>query len=102
MQRSGEHMSSADLCYMSAIELSAAIRTKKVSPVEIINSILTRIEQLNPKLNAFCLVTADAARQAAQAAEQAVMRGESLGPLHGVPVSIKDLIVTKGVRTMRG
>jgi aspartyl-tRNA(Asn)/glutamyl-tRNA(Gln) amidotransferase subunit A len=95
-------MSDADLCYMPATELAAAIRTKKVSPVEVANAVLGRIEQLNPKLNAFCLVTSDAARQAARAAEQAVMRGETLGPLHGVPVSIKDLVITKDVRTMRG
>jgi aspartyl-tRNA(Asn)/glutamyl-tRNA(Gln) amidotransferase subunit A len=91
-----------DLCYMPATDLAAAIRTKQVSPVEVVDTILARIEQLNPRLNAFCLVTADAARQAAQAAEQAMMRGEALGPLHGVPVSIKDLVLTKGVRTMRG
>jgi aspartyl-tRNA(Asn)/glutamyl-tRNA(Gln) amidotransferase subunit A len=87
---------------MPATDLAAAIRSKQVSPVEVINAVLARIEQLNPRLNAFCLVTAEAARQAAQAAEQAVMRGEPLGPLHGVPVSIKDLVLTKGVRTMRG
>jgi aspartyl-tRNA(Asn)/glutamyl-tRNA(Gln) amidotransferase subunit A len=95
-------MSATDLCYMPATELAAAIRTKKVSPVEVIDAVLARIDQLNPQLNAFCLVTAEEARQAAQAAEQAVMRGETLGPLHGVPVSIKDLVITKGIRTMRG
>jgi aspartyl-tRNA(Asn)/glutamyl-tRNA(Gln) amidotransferase subunit A len=95
-------MADEALCYMTATDLATAIRTKKVSPVEVIATVLARIEQLNPKLNAFCVVTADAARQAAQAAEQAVMRGDALGPLHGVPVSIKDLVVTKGVRTMRG
>jgi aspartyl-tRNA(Asn)/glutamyl-tRNA(Gln) amidotransferase subunit A len=95
-------MSDTDLCYMPATDLVAAIRAKQVSPVEVVNAILARIEQLNAQLNAFCLITADAARQAAQAAEQAVMRGEPLGPLHGVPVSIKDLVITKGVRTMRG
>jgi aspartyl-tRNA(Asn)/glutamyl-tRNA(Gln) amidotransferase subunit A len=95
-------MSDTDLCYLPATDLAAAIRTKQLSPVEVMNTILARIEQLNPRLNAFCLVTADAARQAAQAAERAVMRGEALGPLHGVPVSIKDLVITQGVRTMRG
>ena len=95
-------MLDTDLCYMPATDLAAAIRTKQVSPVEVVNAVLARIEQLNPRLNAFCLVTADAARQAAQAAEHAVMRGEPLGSLHGVPVSIKDLVLTKGVRTMRG
>jgi aspartyl-tRNA(Asn)/glutamyl-tRNA(Gln) amidotransferase subunit A len=91
-----------DLCYMPATDLAVAIRTKQVSPVEVINAVLSRIEQLNPRLNAFCLVTDEAARQAARGAEQAVMRGEPLGPLHGVPVSIKDLVITKGIRTMRG
>jgi aspartyl-tRNA(Asn)/glutamyl-tRNA(Gln) amidotransferase subunit A len=95
-------MSDTDLCYMPATDLAAAIRTKQVSPVDVVNAVLARIEQLNPRLNAFCLITAEAARQAAQASEQAVMRGEPLGPLHGVPVSIKDLVITKGVRTMRG
>jgi aspartyl-tRNA(Asn)/glutamyl-tRNA(Gln) amidotransferase subunit A len=87
---------------MSALELATAIRTKQVSPVELINVVLARIERLNPTLNAFSLVTTEAARQAAQAAEQAVMRGDTLGPLHGVPVSIKDLVITKDIRTMRG
>src|SRR5919109_3739581 len=95
-------MAAADLWYMTAIELTDAIRTKRVSPVEVTNAALPRIERLTPRLNAFCLVTAESARQAAQAAEQAVMRGEALGPLHGVPVSVKDLVITKGVRTMRG
>jgi aspartyl-tRNA(Asn)/glutamyl-tRNA(Gln) amidotransferase subunit A len=95
-------MSDTDLCHITATDLAAAIRMKKVSPVEVVNATLARIEQLNPRLNAFCLVTADAARQAAQDAERAVMRGEVLGPLHGVPVSIKDLVITQGVRTMRG
>ncbi len=95
-------MSDADLCYLSATDLAVVIRTKQVSPVEVVDVVLARIEQLNPRLNAFCLVTADAARQAAQAAEHAVMHGEPLGPLHGVPVSIKDLVLTKGMRTMRG
>jgi Asp-tRNA(Asn)/Glu-tRNA(Gln) amidotransferase A subunit family amidase len=95
-------MSDTDLCYLSATDLAAAIRTKQVSPVEVVNAVLSRIERLNPQLNAFCLVTADTARQAAQAAERAVMHGDRLGPLHGVPVSIKDLVITKDVRTMRG
>jgi aspartyl-tRNA(Asn)/glutamyl-tRNA(Gln) amidotransferase subunit A len=95
-------MSDTDLCFMPATDLAAGIRTKEVSPVEVLNAVLARIERLNPQLNVYCLVTADAARIAAQIAEQAVMRGETLQPLHGVPVSIKDLVITKGVRTMRG
>src|SRR5258708_7218268 len=95
-------MSDMGLCFMSATELVIAIRTKQVSPVEVTEAILAQIERLNPELNAFCVVTADSARQAARTAEQAVMRGETLGPLHGVPVSIKDLVITKGIPTRRG
>jgi aspartyl-tRNA(Asn)/glutamyl-tRNA(Gln) amidotransferase subunit A len=95
-------MPETDLCFLTAMELATAIRAKHVSPVAVVNAVLSQIDRLNLKLNAFCQVTADAARHAAQAAEQAVMHGEPLGPLHGVPVSIKDLVITKGVRTMRG
>jgi Asp-tRNA(Asn)/Glu-tRNA(Gln) amidotransferase A subunit family amidase len=95
-------MESVELCYMPAVELAAAIREKRVSPVEVVDAFLARIERLNPAINAYCTVTAEAARAAAKAAEAAVMAGRSLGPLHGVPVSIKDLVVTKGVRTTWG
>ncbi|MBI3988932.1 MAG: amidase [candidate division NC10 bacterium] len=95
-------MPTDDLCYMPATEMAQAIRAKRVSPVEVIDAILARIERLNPGLNAYCTVTAEAARKAAREAEAAVLRGDPLGPLHGVPVSIKDLIITKGVRTTWG
>ena len=95
-------MSAVDLAYTPATELAALIRSKKLSPVELTRSVLERIERLNPTLNAFCTVTADAALAAARAAEQAVMRGERLGPLHGLPFSVKDLALTKGVPTKFG
>ena len=95
-------MSEADLRYAPAAQLAALIRAKKLSPVELTRATLERIERLDPALNAFCTVTADAALAAAREAEQAVMRGAPLGPLHGLPVSIKDLALTKGVRTMGG
>ncbi len=95
-------MADKELCLMPATEMAAAIRDKKLSPVEAVDAALGRIEELNSKLNAFCTVTADAARDAAKSAEEAVGRGEELGPLHGVPVSIKDLVFTKGVRTTLG
>ena len=96
-------MAQDELCWLSATELAAAIRRKKLSPVEVIGAVLSRIERLNPTLNAFCTVTADAARREARAAERALMRkGARLGPLHGVPFSIKDLVITKGVRTTWG
>jgi aspartyl-tRNA(Asn)/glutamyl-tRNA(Gln) amidotransferase subunit A len=95
-------MNELELCYRPATELAQDIATKRLSPVEIVDAFLARIERLNPTLNAYCTVTADQARAAARRAEEAVMRGAALGPLHGVPVSIKDLILTQGVRTTRG
>jgi aspartyl-tRNA(Asn)/glutamyl-tRNA(Gln) amidotransferase subunit A len=95
-------MDAIDLCYMPALELGEAIRAKKVSPVEVVDAVLARIERLNPTLNAYCTVTAAAARAAAKEAEAVVMRGDALGTLHGIPVSIKDLVATKGVRTTHG
>ena len=91
-----------ELCFMSAIELAAAIRDRKVSPVEVIDSVYVRIHAINPKINAFCTLTEEKARRAAREAEAAVMRGGRLGLLFGVPVSIKDLLLTQGVRTMFG
>lgn len=95
-------MPSHDLTLLTAWELAARIRSKQVSPVEVVEAVLARIEAVNPRLNAYCLVTADAARQAARAAEATLMRGEALGPLHGVPFSVKDLVITKGIRTAFG
>ncbi len=95
-------MHADDLAFLSASDLSAAIRAKRVSPVEVVAAVLDRIERLNPRLNAYCTVTAESARREAQAAEAAVMRGDALGPLHGVPVSVKDLVITRGVRTTFG
>ncbi|MBW2085495.1 MAG: amidase, partial [Deltaproteobacteria bacterium] len=90
------------ICYRPAVELARMIREKKLSPIEVVNAFLQRIEEINPKVNAFCTMTAETAVEEAQRAEQAVMDGEPLGPLHGLPFSIKDLVYTKAVRTMRG
>lgn len=95
-------METAELCYMPAAEMAAAVKARKLSPVEVVDAVLARIDRLNPTLNAYCTVTHDEARAAAKAAEAAVMRGDETGILHGVPVSIKDLIMTKGVRTTWG
>lgn len=91
-----------ELCFTPATALADMIRRKVVSPVEVIDAVLARIAQVNPQINAFCMVTGEQARAEAQAVEQAVMRGDNLGPLGGVPISIKDLTYTKGVRTTRG
>ncbi|HTI56617.1 MAG TPA: amidase [Verrucomicrobiae bacterium] len=90
-------MNATDLAYTSATDLLVSIRSKALSPVEVTRAVLERIERVNPTINAFCTVTGDTALAAARAAEAAVMKGERLGPLHGVPVSIKDLALVKGV-----
>jgi aspartyl-tRNA(Asn)/glutamyl-tRNA(Gln) amidotransferase subunit A len=95
-------MSATDLCYTPASELAGLIRVKTLSPVELTRAVLERIERLNPRLNAFCAVTADAALAAAREAEDAVTKGRPLGPIHGVPFTIKDLHFTRGVKTMSG
>src|SRR6266536_4567029 len=85
-----------DLCFPPTTEIAAQIRTKRLSPVEIVDAVLRRGETLNPRLNAFCFLHADEARESARAAEAAVMRGDVLGPLHGVPISIKDNVCVAG------
>lgn len=95
-------MDTTDLCFTPATELAGLIRRKEVSPVEVTEAVLARIDRLNPRLGAYCTVTAERALADARAAEDAVLRGEPLGALHGVPISIKDLTITKGVRTTRG
>src|SRR5438445_8686170 len=91
-----------DLAYTSAAELAALIAQRVVSPVEIVDIVLDRIEKTQPTLNAFITVCADEARAAAKEAEAAVMRGDALGPLHGVPFAVKDLVNTAGLRTTFG
>jgi Asp-tRNA(Asn)/Glu-tRNA(Gln) amidotransferase A subunit family amidase len=95
-------MPDEELCYMPAIELAAAIRARRLSPVEVTTAVLRRIEQVNPKINAYCTLVADAALSDARAAEAAVMQGGVVGPLHGVPISFKDLTLTAGIRTTFG
>ena len=83
----------------SILETSELLRQGSVSPVELTTDCLARIEKLNPKLNAFITVTADAALAAARQAEAEIRRGDWRGPLHGIPLALKDLIDTAGVRT---
>jgi aspartyl-tRNA(Asn)/glutamyl-tRNA(Gln) amidotransferase subunit A len=85
-----------------ALTLARRIRARDVSPVEVVDAVLGRIEALQPTVNAFITVTADEARAAARRAEAAVMAGGPLGPLHGVPFSVKDLVFTAGIRTTMG
>ena len=96
-------MATTELCWLPATTLAAMIRAKKVSPVELVHAVLDRIARLNPKLNAYVTVTAEAARAHAKSAERGLMRRSArLGPLHGIPFSVKDLVITKGVRTTFG
>src|ERR1041385_2168213 len=95
-------MTDADLCHTPATELAALIRSRRLSPVELTHAVLARIEAVNPALHAFCTPTPELALADARRAEEAVMRGQALGPLHGIPYSIKDLAFTRGLRTMGG
>ena len=84
-------MTDADLGFLPATELAPMIRAKAISPVEVTQAILRRIERLEPRLNAFATLAADQAMDAARAAEKSLMAGGPLGRLHGIPVTIKDL-----------
>jgi aspartyl-tRNA(Asn)/glutamyl-tRNA(Gln) amidotransferase subunit A len=92
---------SSNIFYSDATKLAELIRTREVSPVEVVQAHLDRIEAVNPKINAIVTVAYDAL-EAAKAAEAAVLAGEELGPLHGVPITAKDSIDTAGVLTQRG
>jgi Asp-tRNA(Asn)/Glu-tRNA(Gln) amidotransferase A subunit family amidase len=98
----GGVMETTELCWKPARELARLIRAQEVSPVEVVEAFLARIERINPQINAYCTVTADQARAAAREAEAAIQAGERLGPLHGVPFSLKDLTPTRGIRTTMG
>ena len=91
-----------DLLFMPATTAAALIRARKLSPVEYVDAVLAAIDREQPRLNAFVTVMHEQARSDASAAEQAVMAGSPLGPLHGVPIHIKDLVDVAGVRTTHG
>jgi aspartyl-tRNA(Asn)/glutamyl-tRNA(Gln) amidotransferase subunit A len=88
--------------FMTAIDVAGLIRARDISAVEVVTDVLDRIETTQPTLNAFITVARDDALRAAQRADEAVRRGDVLGPLHGVPVSVKDIINTAGLRTTWG
>lgn len=91
-----------DLAFLSIDEVARLIRTKAISPVELLEHVLARVERLNPKINAFITVLADEARRAARLAEREILRGRYRGLLHGLPISLKDNFWTRGVRTTAG
>ena len=88
-----------NLAYSTAADLLNLIKTKQVSPVELVELFLQRIDDLDHYLNSYLLVTDDIALRQAKAAENAIMRGDDLGPLHGLPIPIKDNQMTGGIRT---
>lgn len=91
-----------DLCFTSAVDLAAMIRTKKVSAREVMQAHLAQIERVNPKVNSVVTLVADRALADAAAADADLARGKVRGPLHGLPIAHKDLIATKGIRTTQG
>ena len=95
-------MDAADLCYTSALDLGRMIRAGEISPVEIATAVLERLDRLNPTLNAFLTPTPDLALECARASEHRARKGELLGPLDGIPISIKDLEPMAGVRCTYG
>ena len=92
----------SDINFLPAVSMAEQIRKKKISPVELLDAHLAQVEKLNPKLNAFVQVDAQRALRAAQAAEKAVMQKKTLGPLHGIPISIKSSISVAGLRSESG
>ncbi len=92
-------MTDGDLTRLTALELQRLIRTRAASPVEVLDAHLATIERVNPRLNAIITLASDQARDAAMEAEKAVLRGDELGLLHGLPVVIKDVTDTAGIRT---
>jgi aspartyl-tRNA(Asn)/glutamyl-tRNA(Gln) amidotransferase subunit A len=95
-------MAGEDIAYLSAAELASAYRSGKLSPVEVAEALFARLDALQPKLNAFCVVDRDGAMEAARASEARWRAGKPLSPVDGVPATIKDLMLTRGLPTLRG
>ncbi len=89
-------------CELTIADAAALLQGRKVSPVELTTEALDRIAQLNPRLNAFLTVTEKLAKEQARAAETEIMAGNYRGPLHGIPIAVKDLFFTRGIRTTAG
>jgi aspartyl-tRNA(Asn)/glutamyl-tRNA(Gln) amidotransferase subunit A len=95
-------MNSQNDADLTISRLAPLLRRRKLSPVELTRWILDRIERLQPRLNAYITITSDLALRQARQAEKAIARGQYRGPLHGIPISLKDLFYTRGVRTTAG
>ena len=95
-------MTQEDIPFLSISEASLLIRKRKLSPVEITRTVLQRIDQVEPKIHAFITVMGESALVAAKMAEREIARGKYRGPLHGIPVGVKDTHYTKGIKTTAG
>ncbi|MFD0789569.1 amidase [Microbacterium insulae] len=91
-----------DVTWLSAAQLAERYRRRELSPVEVVDAALTRIDRVDPSINAFVTVTTDEARARARVAEERLWAGEALPPLFGIPITVKDLTDTAGVRTTYG
>ena len=94
--------SANEICSLDAVTLAGLVRAKKLSPVEVTDAVLARMDRLEPMLHAFCTPTPEIARKAAKDIEKRIMAGEDVGPLAGVPWGCKDLICTSGIKTASG
>src|SRR5215475_13416978 len=102
MESKGAPMNRDDLCYESTVSLARRIRAGEVSPLQAVNAYLERIERVDPRVHSYLHVAADHAVAAARRAEQALAERRALGPLHGVPLAVKDLFDTAGIPTTCG
>ena len=93
--------SANEICRMDAVTLAEKIRTKQLSPTEVTEAVLARMDKVNPVIGAFCTPAPDVHAQA-KAVEADIMAGKSVGPLAGVPIGIKDFVYTKGIKTTSG
>jgi aspartyl-tRNA(Asn)/glutamyl-tRNA(Gln) amidotransferase subunit A len=96
------HSAESELAFLSIQEAARLLRRKEISPLELVESALARIARLNSALNAFITVVPELALRAAKIAQREITRGKSKGPLHGIPISLKDNIWTRGIRTTAG
>jgi aspartyl-tRNA(Asn)/glutamyl-tRNA(Gln) amidotransferase subunit A len=95
-------MNPIEICRLTIGQLAELLRTRQLSPVEVVQAALDRAEQLNARFNAFITIARQEALQTAKEAEQAILQGRYRGPLHGVPIALKDIFATQGLRTTHG